>query len=160
MIVISRTIATTYAVVAQRGSDVVAVSIVEGVVTVEIVVIVVGGHPIVVMPIMVTIIPIVVMVRMMVSPSPTIGETVVIPAISIVVRTVGVAWPPPVIAHVNAYTPVIWIVIIPVKVGVERIVITPSAVKVAVEATNAGCVIIIVVVILIIIVVGNVGITG
>jgi len=100
MIVVSRTVATAYAVVAQGGTDIVAVTIVEGVVTVEVVVVVVGSQPIVVVP--VTIIPIVVVIGMMISPSPTIGETVVVPTISIVVRTVGVAGPPPVVTHINA----------------------------------------------------------
>ena len=100
------------------------------------------------------------MIGMMISPAPTIGEAVVIPAVTIIVRTVRVAGPPPIVAHINAYTPVIWIVVIPIQVGVERVVITPSAIEVAVEPANAGGVIIVIVVVLIIVVVGDVGVAG
>lgn len=134
-------------------------AIVEGVVAVEIVVIIVGSHPVVVVPVAVTIIPVVVKMWMMVCPTPTVREAIVVPTVTIVVRTVVVARPPPVVAHVNTYAPVVWIVVIPIQVGVERVVIAPSAIEVAMEATDAGGVIIVIIIIfVIIIIIGDVGI--
>jgi hypothetical protein len=102
MIVVSRTVSASRVVVTQGGTDIVAVSVVERVVAVEVVMVVVGCHPVVVVPASDAIVPIVVMVRVMISPSPTIGVTVVIPAVTIVVWTVGIAGPPPVVTHINA----------------------------------------------------------
>ena len=158
MVIVSRTVAAAKAAVTQRGTYVVAMPVIKRVVVVIVVVIVVCGHPVVVMPPSVAVIPIVVMVRMMISPTPTVCETVVVPAVTIIIWTVCIARPPPVITHINAYTPVIWVVIIPIEIGVEGIIISPSAVEVAVETADAGGVIIIIVIVLIVIVVGDVGV--
>ena len=69
MVVISRTVAASGVVVAQRGTDIVAVSVVERVVAVEVVMVVVGRHPVVVVPASDAVVPMVVMVRVMISPS-------------------------------------------------------------------------------------------
>ena len=156
MVIVSRTVAAAKAAVTQRGTYVVAMPVIKRVVVVIVVVIVVGGHPVVVMPPSVAVIPIVVMVRMMISPSPTVCETVVVPAVTIIIWTVCIARP--VITHINAYTPVIWVVIIPIEIGVEGIIIPPSAVEVAVETADAGGVIVVIVIVLIVIVVGDVGV--
>lgn len=158
VVIVSRTIAASKAAVAQSGTDIVAVSVIESVVVVVVVVIVVGGHPVVVMPPSVTVIPIVMMVRVMISPTPTIGKAVVIPSVTIIIWAVCVAGPPPIVAHINAYAPVIWVVIVPIEIGVEGIVIPPSAIEVAVETADTGGVIIVIVIVLIVIVVGDVGV--
>ena len=146
MVIVSRTVAAAKAAVTQRGTYVVAMPVIKRVVVVIVVVIVVGGHPVVVMPPSVAVIPIVVMVRMMISPSPTVCETVVVPAVTIIIWTVCID------------TPVIWVVIIPIEIGVEGIIIPPSAVEVAVETADAGGVIVVIVIVLIVIVVGDVGV--
>lgn len=85
--------------IAHGWSDVVAVTVIVGVVGVQMVVPVVGG-PVMVrtMPRMIAVIP--VSVRMI--PSPSVVEPIVIPSVIIIVRTIVVAWPPPVVTHVNA----------------------------------------------------------
>lgn len=159
MVIVSRTVATTGVAVAQRRADIVAMTVVEGVVAVKVVVVIVGRQPVVMVPMArIAVIPVMV-VRMMISPSPAIGEPIVVPPVTIVIRTVGVAWPPPIITHVNAYAPVVWVVIVPVQVCIEGIIVTPPTIQVGVETTDARSVIIVIVIILvIIIVIGDVGV--
>ena len=84
--------------VAYRRSDVVTVTIVVAGVLVMMVVVIVDGHRAVMM------IPRIIVRHVVVRilPAPTVVETVIIPIGGIVVGTVIVARPPPIIAHVNA----------------------------------------------------------
>ena len=85
--------------VAHRRSDVIAVSVVITVILVVVVVVVVDGIiTIVVMMPRLVVCP--VMVRTI--PTPTIVETIVVPVGRVVIRTIVIVRPPPVVAHVNA----------------------------------------------------------
>ena len=85
--------------VAHRGTDVIAVAVVVGVVRVVVVVVVVDGLGAVMM---VRMIPGTAARVMRTVPAPAVAETVVIPVGRIVVGTVVVARPPPVVTQVNA----------------------------------------------------------
>ncbi len=144
-------------IVSYSRSYIVAMSVIEGIVAVEIVVIVVGGQISVMIAIPVAVISVIVWV--VVCPSPTIGEAVVIKAVTIVIWTIVVTWPAPIVPHVNTYAPRRWTVVIPIEVGVERIVVAPAAIYVGVETaeTRRIVIIIIVVFVIIIVVVDHVG---
>lgn len=96
---------------------------------------------------MVRVIPGIVGVVVWVIPAPTVTETVVIPIGGIVVGTVVVSRPPPVITQVNAQTPAGWIIIIPIHIGEVGIVIAPTGIYIGVEPTEAGTVTVVVIVI-------------
>jgi hypothetical protein len=115
-------------------SDVVAVSIVIAMVLVAVVVIPVDGHRTVMVMSRTVRIPSVV-VRTI--PSPTIVETAVVPVGVIIVRTVVVVRPPPIIAHVNAQTPAGRAVVIPVHVGEIGVVVAPSDINIGVKSADA-----------------------
>lgn len=159
MIVVDRSI-TAADIVADRRSYIVAMSVVERVVVVKIVVIVVGCQISIVISVPVAVISVI--VWMMVRPSPAVCESIVVIAVTIIVRAIVVTWPAPVVTHVNAYAPRRWTVIIPIEVGVERIVVTPTAIYICVESTKTGGVVIVIIVVFIIVrvVIGHVGVAG
>ena len=147
-------------IVSYSRSYIVAMSVIEGIVAVEIVVIVVGGQISVMIAIPVAVISVIVWV--VVCPSPTIGEAVVIKAVTIVIWTIVVTWPAPIVPHVNTYAPRRWTVVIPIEVGVERIVVAPSAIYICMESAKTGGVVIVIIVVFIIVrvVIGHVGVAG
>ena len=145
--------------VAYGKSDRLAMTIVEGVVLIVVVVIEVAGPvtarmvPVVKM----TIVPVVMMVprmevmiveRIVVTPAPAIVEAPVV--ITIIVGTNVVVRPPPVITQVDAVTPAVGVVVIPVGVGVPRIIVAPAVVDAGMESAESGGVIIIVIVIIVV----------
>ena len=85
--------------VSHGGSDVVSVTVIIAVVLVMVIVIVVYGViAVVVMMPRIVVCPVVIWVV----PSPTIVEPIIIPIRGIIVGTIVMVWPPPVITHVNA----------------------------------------------------------
>lgn len=80
-------------------------------------------------------------------PSPTIVETAVIPEGIVVVRTIVIVRPPPVVAHVNAYSPAGRTVVIPIQIGEIWIVVAKTQANVGVETTKAGAIAVIVVIV-------------
>ena len=99
MVVVFRKFSASTAV-AHRWSDVVAVTIIVAVVLVVVVVVVVNW----IAAVMMIMIPRVNVGQMMVGvvPAPSIVETIIIPIGRIVVGTVIIARPPPIVTHVNA----------------------------------------------------------
>lgn len=69
-------------------------------------------------------------------PAPTVVEAAAVPAGTIVIGTIVVVRPPPVVAHVNAYTPACWTVIVPIHVGEVGVVVTPAEGNVSVEPAD------------------------
>jgi len=80
-------------------------------------------------------------------PSPTVVETAVIPEGIVVVGTIVIVRPPPVVAHVDAYSPAGRAVVIPIQIGEVWIVIAKTQANVSVETTNAGTISVIVVIV-------------
>ncbi len=87
----------TVVAVANRRPDIIAVTVVVTVVLVMVVVVVVNGITAMVMMPRIVVSPIVIRIV----PAPAVVETVVIPIGRIVVGTVIVIRPPPIISHVN-----------------------------------------------------------
>lgn len=108
---ISRIVAPT-GTVAYRRSNAVAMPVIIGMVRVKMVVPVVNGH--VVMMSVPRMYAVIVPTTIGMMPSPPIVEAIMVPSIIIIVWPIVVAGPPPVVTHVNAYTPVAWTIIIPV----------------------------------------------
>jgi len=131
--------------VAHRGPDVVPVSIVEAVVRVVMVVVVADGF----VAGMIMRMPgtVVTMVGVRSVPAPTVAETAVIPVGSIVVGTVVIVRPPPVVTQVNAYAPAGWTIVIPVHVREEGVIVTKTQRDTGVKSAEPGAVTIIIVVI-------------
>ena len=148
MFIVAGAVATIRSGVAQRGSDAVAMAIVEGMIAIEVVMIVVDS-PIVVMPS-----PSIMMVpvRVIVIPSPAVMESVIIPSIVIVVWTVVIARPPPVIAHIDTQAPVGRAIVVPIQVCEIGIIIAPTAVYIGVETTQTGSVVVIVIIVIVVII--------
>ena len=80
-------------------------------------------------------------------PAPTVVETAVIPEGIVVVRTIVIVRPPPVVAQVDADAPTGGRVVVPVQVGEVRVVVAPTGVNVGVETTDAGTICVIVVIV-------------
>lgn len=133
-------------------SDGVAVPIVIAVVRVMVVVIPVDGHRAVrtIRAVRAWIVrtPSVIGVRSI--PTPTVVETAVVKEGIVIVRTVVVVRPPPVVTHVNAYAKAGGTVIVPVHVGEEGVVVTKSQIDIRVKSADTGSVAVVVIVIRII----------
>ena len=110
-------------------------------------------------PSMITmVVPAVVAVRIM--PAPAVIESAVIVTMRVIVRTIVVGRPVPVVTEIHTHAPVAGIIIIPIHIGVVRIVVAPTTIYTSMETTDTRCIIvIIVIVVIIIIVIGNIGIT-
>ena len=98
--IIEGLVLTAGVVVANRRTDAVAVTIIVRMVGIKMVVPVVGGKVMVrMMPGVVPVIP-PSSIRMM--PAPSVVEAVMIPSVIIIIRTIVITWPPPIVTHVNA----------------------------------------------------------
>ena len=80
-------------------------------------------------------------------PAPAVVETAVIPEGIVVVGTIVIVRPPPVVAQVDADAPAGGRVVVPVQVGEVRVVVAPTGVNVGVETTDAGTICVIVVIV-------------
>lgn len=80
-------------------------------------------------------------------PAPAVVETAAIPCGTVVVRTIVIVRPPPIVAHVDAYSPTGRTVIIPIQVGEKGVVVAPTHVNIGVETTDAGGIAVIVVIV-------------
>ena len=78
-------------------------------------------------------------------PAPAVVETAVIPEGIVVVGTIVIVRPPPVVAQVDADAPTGGRVVVPVQVGEVRVVV--AGVNVGVETTDAGTICVIVVIV-------------
>lgn len=87
------------------------------------------------------------------TPTPGEGETASAVTASAVVGTIVNGWPAPVITQVNANSEIARNAVIPIHIGIERIVITPAAANIRVESSDTcrvGIIVIIVIVVIII----------
>ena len=93
-------------------------------------------------------------------PAPAVIESAVVVTIRIVIRTIVIGRPIPVISKIDAYAPVVRVVIIPVHVCEIGVVISPAVIDMAVETTNPRrIVIIVVIIVVVVIIVGDIRIT-
>lgn len=69
-------------------------------------------------------------------PSPTVVEAAVIPDGIIVVRAIVIVRPPPIVTHIDAYSPAGRAVVIPIQVGEEGVVVAPANVYIGVESAD------------------------
>lgn len=83
-------------------------------------------------------------------PTPSVVETAVVPEGIVVVGTIVVIRPPPVVTQVDAYAKAGWAVVIPVHVGEEGVVVTKTHIDIGVKSAESGTVAIIVVIVRII----------
>lgn len=96
-------------------------------------------------------VPAVIAVRIV--PAPSVVESAVIVTVRIVVRTIVVGRPVPVIAEVDAHAPVVRVVIIPIHIGIVGIVVSPAVVDVGVKTANARRIVVVIVIVVVIIIV-------
>ena len=89
----------------------------------------------------------------MIIPTPARVEPVVIISAVIVIWAIVGVGPPPVITEIDAHSPASRVVIVPIVIGVPRIVVAPTCVATRVETADTGGVIVVVIVVVIIIVV-------
>jgi hypothetical protein len=129
--------------VAHGRSDVVAVTIVVAVVRVVMVVVVIDGSGTVRMR-SVRMIPRIVVGVIRSVPAPAVVEAAIVPAGTIVIGTIIVVRPPPVVTQVDANAPAGRAVVVPVHVGEEGVVVAPSGVNIGVKSAETGTVAVVV----------------
>jgi ABC-type polysaccharide/polyol phosphate export permease len=94
---------TSGSVSSVRGSYCISMTIV--IRSVFVIIVVVVSCPVAIIIAMVIAVPVTAVIGVVVSPTPAVAKTVVVPAIIIIPGAVIVGGPPPVVSHIDAYSP-------------------------------------------------------